>query len=81
MAAIHKENWVRYSFSPHVKCDRLFNNISRCFNAWKPIAKTTEQPIFHLLESIRREIMTNFEDNRSNKKLQGLKSILVYIRD
>lgn len=55
--------WTRSMFSPIPKCEMLANNMSESFNQY--IKEARDKPIITMLEMIRRQLMSRFENKRS----------------
>ena len=53
---------ARHKFNPLIKCDKLLNNISKCFNAY--IIDARDKPILKCLEWIRRSLIVSIHENR-----------------
>ncbi|XP_058212292.1 uncharacterized protein LOC131324362 [Rhododendron vialii] len=54
------QHWARCFFSPMPKCNRLDNNLSESFN--KSIMEARDKPILTMLEMIRRQLMSRFQE-------------------
>lgn len=54
--------WTRSMFSLRPKCDMLANNISESFNHY--IKDARDKPIITMMEMIRRQFMSRFEERR-----------------
>ncbi|KAI8552256.1 hypothetical protein RHMOL_Rhmol06G0252600 [Rhododendron molle] len=55
--------WCRSMFSPRAKSDMLANNVSESFNHY--IRQARDKPIITMLEMIRRQLMSRYEEKRS----------------
>lgn len=55
--------WCRSMFSPRAKSDMLANNVSESFNHY--IREARDKPIITMLEMIRRQLMSRYEEKRS----------------
>jgi hypothetical protein len=60
---IDQKMWSRHAFRTTSCSDILLNNIAESFNAW--ILEAREQPILTCFESIRRQIMSRFNQKKA----------------
>jgi hypothetical protein len=60
---------ARHKFNPLIKCDKLLNNISKCFNAY--IIDARDKPILTCLEWIRRSLIVSIHENREKMGYKG----------
>nr|CAD1842598.1 unnamed protein product [Ananas comosus var. bracteatus] len=65
---VPQKMWTRSYFSPDIKCDMLCNNMCKAWN--RAILDARELPIIDLLEKIRRQIMTRFQEKRQYMERQ-----------
>jgi len=55
-------SWSRHAFSTQSKSDMLLNNLAKTFNAW--IKESRDKPLLTMLEMIRWQLMTRFQQKR-----------------
>lgn len=62
MSKEHPSSWARSYFSTIAKCDMVSNNISESFNQY--IKDARDKPIITMIEMIRQQLMTNFQEKK-----------------
>jgi hypothetical protein len=59
---VNLASWSRHAFSAQSKSDMLLNNLADTFNAW--IKESKDKPLLTMLEMIRRQLMTRFQQKK-----------------